>query len=303
MASLLGLGGIGEKIRSILDTVRGPVGKAVDAVISGALKLAKGVISKLRGKPSEDNRGPEQKQKALDSGIADSEKLLEQGLKKPEIEKQLPAIKKQYQMASLRLVVEKHEAGGETVHVEGEVNPKGKTRAVLIPGGGPNLFKATKISSESFSGDFADFPPNAWGGYDGFPATKHPANVKYNHPNGKVPRPVGTYLIGGRTLGSPNRREWIDRWTAERDRRKQEFMAKGMKRGAADKAAMDAIGQEQGIPFHDLTLVGWEEHHIKPTNWGGGNGEDNLIFIRDGEHVAFTTFFNSKKSEIGKDIP
>jgi hypothetical protein len=44
LASLLGLGGIGAKIKSILDAVRTPVGKAVDAVINGALKLAKPII-------------------------------------------------------------------------------------------------------------------------------------------------------------------------------------------------------------------------------------------------------------------
>jgi hypothetical protein len=45
LASLLGLGGIGEKIKEIFDKVRAPVEKAVDFVINGALKLARPIIN------------------------------------------------------------------------------------------------------------------------------------------------------------------------------------------------------------------------------------------------------------------
>src|SRR3954451_2391333 len=41
LASLLGLGGISEKIQSIIHKVQAPVGKAVDAVVMGAVKGAK----------------------------------------------------------------------------------------------------------------------------------------------------------------------------------------------------------------------------------------------------------------------
>ncbi|HET6954571.1 MAG TPA: hypothetical protein VFI47_29675, partial [Acidimicrobiales bacterium] len=45
LASLLGLGGIGEKIKEILQKVQKPVSKAVDFVINGALKLARPIIN------------------------------------------------------------------------------------------------------------------------------------------------------------------------------------------------------------------------------------------------------------------
>ena len=48
LASLLGLGGIGDKIKSILDTVRGPVGKAVDGVIGAAVKLTKPIWGPIK---------------------------------------------------------------------------------------------------------------------------------------------------------------------------------------------------------------------------------------------------------------
>lgn len=48
LASLLGLGGIGDKIKSILQAVKKPVMTAVDAVIKGALKLARPLINGMK---------------------------------------------------------------------------------------------------------------------------------------------------------------------------------------------------------------------------------------------------------------
>ena len=49
MASVLGIGGIGEKIRSIIDKLQKPVNKALDFVIKTGLKLAGPVIRGLKG--------------------------------------------------------------------------------------------------------------------------------------------------------------------------------------------------------------------------------------------------------------
>lgn len=49
LASVLGLGGIGEKIRSIVQTLQKPVNKALDFVIKTGLKLAGPIIRKLKG--------------------------------------------------------------------------------------------------------------------------------------------------------------------------------------------------------------------------------------------------------------
>jgi hypothetical protein len=48
LASLLGLGGISEKIREILEKVKKPVETAVDFVINGALKLARPIINLVK---------------------------------------------------------------------------------------------------------------------------------------------------------------------------------------------------------------------------------------------------------------
>jgi hypothetical protein len=54
LASLLGLGGISEKIRSVIEKVQAPITKAVDAIVMGAVKGAKklfgGAMSWAKGK-------------------------------------------------------------------------------------------------------------------------------------------------------------------------------------------------------------------------------------------------------------
>ena len=41
LAALLGVGGIGEKVRSVIEAIQKPVKAAVDFVINGAMKLGK----------------------------------------------------------------------------------------------------------------------------------------------------------------------------------------------------------------------------------------------------------------------
>ncbi|SEF22045.1 Novel toxin 21 [Amycolatopsis pretoriensis] len=49
LASLLGLGGISEKIKSVLEKVQAPVGKVVDSVVGTVVKAGKKIWSKLKG--------------------------------------------------------------------------------------------------------------------------------------------------------------------------------------------------------------------------------------------------------------
>jgi hypothetical protein len=73
---------------------------------------------------------------------------------------------------------------------------------------------------------------------------------------------------------------------------------------AADRQAMSTVAARHGMSdWRDVYLLEWEEHHIKPVNWGGGNGNGNLVYLRCAEHDRFTGFWNSMKATIMKDIP
>lgn len=77
LASVLGIGGIGEKIREIVQALQKPVNKALDFIIKTGLKLAgpiirglKGIGSKIKAKLRGGDDSPEGKQKRLDGAMA-----------------------------------------------------------------------------------------------------------------------------------------------------------------------------------------------------------------------------------------
>ncbi|SDE09291.1 Helix-turn-helix [Kordiimonas lacus] len=60
LASLLGLGGISDKIRKIIEKIRKPIDKGVDKILDWIVKKAKDLIAKVKGKGKgkEDNKTP-----------------------------------------------------------------------------------------------------------------------------------------------------------------------------------------------------------------------------------------------------
>ncbi|MDQ2807326.1 MAG: hypothetical protein M3Z04_10515, partial [Chloroflexota bacterium] len=162
LANLLGLGGISEKIKSIIGKVRAPVEKAVDWVIGKAVTGLKKVGGLFTGKgknkggdpskdaakgtapgstpadpkaagtpqpnaaqPGADARTPEQKKADLDAGVAEADKLVQkEDLSDAQIRKLLPAIKAKYHMTALDLVIDRPTDAGSFAHVHGAVNPE-----------------------------------------------------------------------------------------------------------------------------------------------------------------------------------
>lgn len=139
LASLLGLGGISEKIKSILQKVRAPIEKAIDAVINKAVSLVqkagKWIGDKVGGgnkpkgadsrQPNFDHSGPdertmEEKQTALKQAVAVADKLLEPKTASPQsVKDQLPAIKSQFRLTALEL--KKDDAN--KYHIHAAINP------------------------------------------------------------------------------------------------------------------------------------------------------------------------------------
>jgi predicted secreted protein len=137
LAGFLGLGDIAAKVMDIINTkVRQPIDKALDAVINWIVTMAKKLFAKAFGKDKKDekdDRTDEQKQADLDKAIAEAE-ALQQAPKATDdgIKKGLLSIKAKYKMASLELVVDTQDESKETAHVEGEINPKGKSKEAVI---------------------------------------------------------------------------------------------------------------------------------------------------------------------------
>ncbi|MFG1804907.1 hypothetical protein [Streptomyces sp. NPDC049040] len=75
LAGLLGLGGIGEKIRSVLEKVKAPVMKVVDWVVAKIVAAGRKILGKLKGKDKDKDRAGKDragKDKALgDKAVGD----------------------------------------------------------------------------------------------------------------------------------------------------------------------------------------------------------------------------------------
>jgi hypothetical protein len=143
MASLLGIGGLVGKVQNVIKKIKSRIDKAIETVLKKAKKAAKKLLSKLglgkknkKGKEkkekqdnSNDQRTKEEKQADLDKAINESEKLIMVEDATPSsVKPQLSQIKSKYKLKSLVLV-----ENNDSMFVEGEVNPKGKTKPKKLP--------------------------------------------------------------------------------------------------------------------------------------------------------------------------
>ena len=126
LASLLGLGGISEKIHEVIQKVQAPIGKAVDFVVMGAVKGAKKLFGWAKGKAKRvkdrltgrgkdkdeqdpDAQEPKQDQQQdretrLKGATDDAEALMHQPEATVEtVRAKLPEIKERYQLTSIDL--------------------------------------------------------------------------------------------------------------------------------------------------------------------------------------------------------
>jgi hypothetical protein len=133
LASILGFGGIGEKIGGIIQKVQAPVTKAVDWVINKAASLVKGAGKLLgigKSAPEEQNkaadtRTDQQKKKDVDSAIVEAHSHLKNDrLSTQEVRNMLPPIKTRFRLKTLEVVTEAEGKGLEKVHVHAAVNPE-----------------------------------------------------------------------------------------------------------------------------------------------------------------------------------
>ena len=113
LASLLGLGGISDKIRAIIDKIRAPINAAIDWVITKAVQLVKAAGKWLGiGKEKEsaedkknlepDDRTDEQKQQDLQQAVAEAQALDANQLQPSTISPALEKIREQYRLTELK---------------------------------------------------------------------------------------------------------------------------------------------------------------------------------------------------------
>jgi Domain of unknown function (DUF4157)/DNA/RNA non-specific endonuclease len=136
LAGLLGVGGISEKIKEVIDSIRKPINEAIDWVIHkvvGLVKAAGGLLG-FGKKPDDDKpdeRTPGKKAADLDSAMAEANKLADQPDATAEsVTAGLVPIKQKYRMNILELDPE----SGDEYEIVGEINPRKEKKVELPPG-------------------------------------------------------------------------------------------------------------------------------------------------------------------------
>lgn len=134
LAALIGLGGIGAKIKGFIQKVQAKVDQAIDKVLKKAVAFVKKMFGKLGGS-KEDKRTEQEKTRDKLAGIAEAERLLqEKGYKEQKVVKKLPGIKKKFKLLTLDLVVDAKDDKTNTVHFTASASKveKGKPKKVKV---------------------------------------------------------------------------------------------------------------------------------------------------------------------------
>ncbi|MFJ1888613.1 DNA/RNA non-specific endonuclease [Streptomyces sp. NPDC088170] len=138
LASLLGIGSLANKVKSVFHAVARPVNRAIDKIVNFITKAGKKIWTKLKGKAKGnkgkiDERTKESKQHDLELALAAASNLIKKRQTRKEITTQLPSIRRRFKLKELRLIHEGKRKGEEIVHAHGRVNPAGTSPSGPIP--------------------------------------------------------------------------------------------------------------------------------------------------------------------------
>ncbi|HEY1094824.1 MAG TPA: hypothetical protein VGE61_08975 [Glycomyces sp.] len=134
MASLLGLGGISEKIRGILQKVQEPVGKVIDKVIGTIVKIGKGLLAKLRRAGRRNERGdtealsPAQAEKVKHDAIGTATGRLNGVQKIEDIKPILDDVRRTYRPQGLKTLTATASPDMSTVSITATASPPEEAR-------------------------------------------------------------------------------------------------------------------------------------------------------------------------------
>lgn len=308
LARLIGLGGISQKIKEIIQKVQGFVDKAIDKVLAKIVA----VVKKLFGKGGKDGKEgdaglPPETQRKLDAGLAAIESTESAAKREGKLDEEgaqqvAATVKGAHPVFRSLTAVER---GGIWVY-DYVVNPRGSKSGAKTTT--KTYLGARKVKGK-YTGSFSD-PAWTWTGYP-TKATRHPANDAVGSPNGPVPKPTGDYTVpSGKTPGNISTAMWrgiiYDKKEAYKDKL---FKANpGTRRSAWETPAKNAVEDEYRslgyrLPYQDLYLVEWDQHHIHPASWKGAHNVANMQFIRRyKEHSPITGWWNSRQADLKKNL-
>ncbi|WPW30173.1 hypothetical protein P6B95_24215 [Streptomyces atratus] len=135
LASLLGIGNLANKVKSVFHAVAKPVNRAIDKIVGFIAKKGKALWNKLKGKNSktgrdQPGRGEGDRQKRLKSAIQSAHKLMEApGATTESIRNGLDTIRRRFSLTSIEL----DSGAGHDRSVTARINPQLTSDSKKLP--------------------------------------------------------------------------------------------------------------------------------------------------------------------------
>lgn len=144
LADLLGLSGVADEVKAIIQAVQKPVSGVVDSIINGVIRYGKTLLGKPKqpkpgsnAQPEHDTRTPQERTAALDTAMAEGQRTLQDDrLDLPAVDRILTSLRQRYQVRELKTVVESSDAAGTVVHIVGANSPEKAGPSVHKDAGG-----------------------------------------------------------------------------------------------------------------------------------------------------------------------
>lgn len=270
LAALLGVGGITDKVREIIQAISRPVTKVIDWVVDKVVGVAKKFWAKLKGafgkKGDKDARPAAGDDMA--GGLRAAHELIEQGVPADRIQEALPGIKAKYRLATLDLVVDRDEGDYEVAHAEATVQrtgtPPGKVPKKARPT--PTLKVGDQITvllgAKWYYSVVTEVGVDV-GGQPGFKAT-----AATNKSPTYVTKRLDTYQTSWREYNEGAVYKTGFAWDAIKDLKDW---------GASYADASQALSYRAHGQFRVPAGKNW--HHIVERNLGGPNSVTNLGLV------------------------
>lgn len=143
LANQVGLGGIGRKIREVIESIQTKVDEGIQWMVDKAWEAGKAMLNGLgfggQSEETEDERTPEQKEEALNLALTEANEWLDEENTAPEeVEGKLPALKAKYHLTSIDL---RQNQNNQKFYVHIAINPEGSTDEEELDGDLPRRIK------------------------------------------------------------------------------------------------------------------------------------------------------------------
>ncbi|MCX5342153.1 DNA/RNA non-specific endonuclease [Streptomyces atratus] len=157
LASLLGIGNLANKVKSVFHAVAKPVNRAIDKIVGFIVKAGKKLWAKLKGK----NQSNKDEKGNTTAALHDATALVKPGATLDDIHKKLPGIKRRYSLKSLTLITDRVETEKTIIHFKAVNSPPNESQQQEVPLD-PEVLEKIKNAMQSHADKYTRVVHDHW---------------------------------------------------------------------------------------------------------------------------------------------